>query len=387
MVVFLGLSVGLWKYFNLEKNFSSEFLSPLGKSIGKIVLPSRPEVVGFIPTWMIGKTKTYGDELTQLIFSGIEVNEDGSLVWDVQSRKIYNENYRLLKENIKKTGGKNILSIKLFDDKKMETFLASESARKNLDNEVRLVVEGEGFDGVNIDFEYMSNASRMLDEDFGIWLLQVKNAGWGEVSIDSFANTIIKGDGEKLKQMMEKVDKLIVMAYDFHRPGSDFAGPVAPMKAGVGERSIEEILQKIVEFNLDKKKIIMAYPLYGYEWETNTGEAKSLTRDGGYGRTVFYSEGVGITGVQMDETAQSPWAAWTEKAKKSKLETLKVGKKYKKVTTYYFVDQWHEAYFENEESLRIKIEAAKQAQVGGVGFWALGYEGKSSELIKTLNSK
>ena len=44
----------------------------------------------------------------------------------------------------------------------------------------------------------------------------------------------------------------------------------------------------------------------------------------------------------------------------------------------------HQAYFENEKSLGVKIEAAKQAQLGGVGYWALGYEGKEGNLISNF---
>ena len=95
---------------------------------------------------------------------------------------------------------------------------------------------------------------------------------------------------------------------------------------------------------------------------------------------------IGITGVNWDELAQSPWAAWQEKAQRSRVVTQKVGKKYKKVTQYFTVEQWHQAYFENEKSLGIKMELAKQAQLGGVGFCALGYEGKT-DLIKNLKSK
>jgi spore germination protein YaaH len=48
------------------------------------------------------------------------------------------------------------------------------------------------------------------------------------------------------------------------------------------------------------------------------------------------------------------------------------------------VNEWHSAYFENENSLKIKIDEAKKTKVGGVGYWALGYEGKNSNLMMTL---
>jgi spore germination protein YaaH len=344
-------------------------------------------VMGFLPTWNVGKTQTYGgEEVNQLVFLGVQVSEDGSLIWDVQSKKLNSDDYISQKNNTSKTGGKNILGIKLFDDKGLEALIASDGAKARLYSEVRGVLVAGNFDGVNIDFEFMNNPIRILDDDFLTFLDGAKMAGWKNTSLDVFANTIIKGSKEGLEKLLLRVDEVVVMAYDFHRPGSDFAGAVAPMAAVAGERSIGEITQKIVDNGLDKQKIIMAYPLYGYEWETDTNLMNSATRAAGYGATVFYKDGIGFTGTNWDELAQSPWVAWQEKAQRSRIVTKKVGKYYRKVTEYYTVDQWHQAYFENEKSLGIKIEAAKQAQLGGVGFWALGYEG-STDLIQRITSQ
>ena len=377
----LGVLIGvlIWRKNDMP------LISPLGIWDKSQITKKGIEVIGFLPTWMVGKTKLYGKELTQMVFLGIEVKSDGSLVWDVQSKKINGETYSKLKDSITRHGGKNILGIKLFEDKKIDELIVNPEAKKRLMREVETVVKSGKFDGVNIDFEYMSKATRILDDDFLQFLLELRQADWGEISVDVFANTVIKGNRDGLKKLLERVDKMIVMAYDFHRPGSDFAGPVAPYSAEIGERSIGEILGKIVEFDLDKVKVIMAYPLYGYEWETDDNSLGSATREGGYGRTVFYAEGVGITGIVWDEMAQSPWVAWTEKAQRSRVVRKKVGTKYKNTTQYYTVDQWHQAYFENGLSLGIKVEAAKRNELGGVGFWALGYEGKTDLINKLSN--
>ena len=99
---------------------------------------------------------------------------------------------------------------------------------------------------------------------------------------------------------------------------------------------------------------------------------------------VSFNEVVGITGVNWDELSMTPWVSWTEKVQKSRIQSQKVRKKTVKTTVYYTVDQAHQAYYENERSLQIKIDFAKQSQVGGIGFWALGYEGKESNLIGDL---
>jgi spore germination protein YaaH len=370
----------------LGKGKTIDLLNPLSLVQKGSNVIKKPIVVGFLPTWNVGKTQTYREEISQMVFLGVQVSEDGSLIWDLQSKKLNSDDYINLKNNISGTGGKNILGIKLFDDRGIEALIASDGAKTRLYSEVKDVVTAGNFDGVNVDFEYMSNPIRILDDDFLTFLDGAGMSGWKDISIDVFANTIVKGDKAGLDKLLSKVNLAIVMAYDFHRPGSDFAGAVAPIEAAAGERSISEITQKIVDDGLDKQKIIMAYPLYGYEWETETNLINSATRAAGYGATVFYKDGVGYTGTNWDELAQSPWVAWQEKAQRSRVVTQKVGKKYKKVTQYYTVDQWHEAYFENEQSLGIKMEATKQAQLGGVGFWALGYEG-SGDLIKRITSQ
>jgi len=374
------------------KEKTIDLLNPLSGVKKEAVKEDRPIVVGFLPTWNVGKTQIYGAEIDQMVFLGVEVSGNGGLVWDIQSKKLNSDGYLLLKNNISRTGGKNILGIKLFNDKGIEALIASDEAKTKLYTEVSNLVTAGNFDGVNIDFEYMSNPIRVLDDDFLNLLAGARAAGWKEISLDVFANTIIKGNKEGLEKLLSNIDRAIVMAYDFRRPGSPMAGAVAPMGAEVGERSISEITQKVIDYGLDKKKIIMAYPLYGYEWETDTNLLNSATRAAGYGATVFYRDAASdpLWGISVepkwDELAQSPWVAWQEKAQRSKIVSKKVGKYYRKVTEYYTVDQWHQAYFENEKSLGIKMEATKQAQLGGVGFWALGYEG-NTELIKSLKSK
>jgi spore germination protein YaaH len=380
----IAVVMGMAGWYFAPNQVEKDLLNPLGWQRWVEKNSHKVEVVGFLPTWMIGKTRVYGKEIDQLIFSGIEVTKGGELVWDVQSKKVRGETYKDLKTEIKKQGGKNVVSIKLFEDDDLEAFIGSSEARRELITQVAELVKSEGFDGVNIDFEYMSNAVRILDDDFVGFMKEARNGGWGEVGVDVFANTIIKGNTEKIGNLIQAVDWVVIMAYDFHRPGSDYAGSVAPMEAEVGARSIKEITDKLLAVGSDLKKVVMAYPLYGYEWVTINDDFGSAQVSGGYGRTVFYSEGVGITGTKWDEKGKSPWATWQEPVRKSKKVRVKVGKKWVTKTEYYVVNEWHSAYFENENSLKIKIDEAKKTKVGGVGYWALGYEGKNSNLMMTL---
>jgi len=220
----------------------------------------------------------------------------------------------------------------------------------------------------------------VLEPEFGRLLTEMREANMGELSLDVFANTVIKGEKEKLTALMEKIDYLIVMAYDFHSSGSTYAGAVAPMRSESGERNIMEITERINGYDLDKKKIIMAYPLYGYEWRTETSElgsaVKSYVQMWSYRRTKDAESTKSFGEPKWDEIAGGPWLTYLKEETVTWKEKVKVGKVWKTVTRSKVVEVPRQIYYENEKSLGIKLDLVEQLRLGGVGFWALGYEGQ-----------
>ncbi len=358
------VGLGYWRFGG-----KMDLLSPLVLGDRQNKFERDYKVVGFLPTWMVGKTLQYCNEVDELIFLGVEVDEEGNLVWDVQGKRIKSESYVKQKRRIKECGGKNILGIKQFGDEKLIKLIGSESARANMIKQVKAVVEEEGFDGVNVDFEYQRDPGAVLEAGFVEFLRELKESGVGVISLDVFANTVIKGNTGRLNELMTVVDDLIVMAYDFHRPSSVRAGPVAPIGSSPGERNLVEITQKIVETGLPKEKIVMAYPLYGYEWKTESADFRSKTRKwsvmASYRRVKELKDGQENVIIGYDEVSMTPWL-WYEKE-----------------------GDIHQIYYEDMDSLKVKLDLAKQLQVGGVGFWALGYEGEDKnfwlELFKKSN--
>lgn len=347
----------------------TDLLNPLSNKNTVVSHKRNVKVVGFLPTWNIGKTIKYTDEISHLVFLGIEIDEKGNLIWDTQSKKINNEDYLEQKELIWKNGGKNVLGIKLFKDELIDELMASEESQNNLINQLKILFKEQKFDGINVDFEYMGNPTAILSEEIIGFFNKLKKENLGEISLDVFANTIIKGNQESLTKLLGEMDYLIVMAYDFHRPGVDFVGPVAPIRAPVGGRSILEVVERIGSLALDKNKIVLAYPLYGYEWKTVGNEFGAQAKKGwsalaSYKRMVEFfdgqTQGSALTS-NFDEESMTPWVSFEENG------------------------EIHQIYFENLESLTRKLELVKNNQVGGVGFWALGYEGENKELWQKLD--
>lgn len=338
-----------------------ELVNPLGRKTERNNLKEECRVVGFLPTWMVGKTMDYCDQLTDMVFLGVEVDEEGRLIEDGAWRKLKGEEYGEIKERFGECGGRNILGVKLFDDNKIEVLVNNDEARGNFIRELEELVEEDGFDGVNIDFEYQGDPTAVLGDDFVGFMRELKVADLGELSIDVFANTILRGSASQILVLTETVDYIIVMAYDFHRPGMDFAGPVSPIRSVAGERNVWEVVERVVAIDLPQEKMVIAFPLYGYEWKTEAVDFGAKVKRGwwalaSYKRMKEFSGGE----VQWDEKSMTPWLVYEEKG-----ETKQI-------------------YYENLESLRRKFLLVKSSQWGGIGFWALGYEGDYGEVWTEL---
>ncbi|MDD4135968.1 MAG: glycosyl hydrolase family 18 protein [Candidatus Shapirobacteria bacterium] len=359
--VFLGLGlflVILAGYFYWNGNI--DILNPLSDQRALIKKEKKIKVMGFLPTWMIGKTVEYTNEINYLIFLGVEVDEKGNLIWDDQSKKINSETYLKQKNLIWENGGKNILGIKLFTDEKIDSLMVSTEAKSNLISQLKALRQTEKFDGINVDFEYQGNPTAVLSEEMVGFLVKLKENDLGEISLDVFVNTINKGSVEQVGVLVNSVDNLIIMAYDFHRPGVDYVGAVAPIESKPGDRNIMEVVQKILSSNINKEKIVIAYPLYGYEWKTYTKDFEGQVIRGWYQMASWNRVNELIKKKQLtinwDELSMTPWLVFEEE------------------------DEIHQIYFENERSLKVKLDLVNQNQFGGVGFWALGYEGEDKSI-------
>jgi len=109
---------------------------------------------------------------------------------------------------------------------------------------------------------------------------------------------------------------------------------------------------------------VMAYPLYGYEWKTYDKGFEAQIKRGWYQMASWNRTKELIKEKQLtsnwDELSMTPWLEFEEDG------------------------EIHQIYFENEKSLKIKLDLVKQNQFGGVGFWALGYEGEDNNVWKLV---
>ena len=151
------------------------------------------------------------------------------------------------------------------------TVLSNTAARQNLENQLVTYALKAGLDGINVDFESLS-------EDVGIHFLQFLR----ELSIQCHENNLVLSVDNPVPEDFTShydraeqgkvVDYVIIMGYDEHYVGSD-AGSVASLPWV--EQGVKDTLAEV-----PAKRTILAIPFYTRLWKTTDGGALTYEGDG-----------------------------------------------------------------------------------------------------------
>lgn len=354
-------------------------------------------VYGFAPYWNLTKTVVQ-PEITHLAYFSLPITADGELDGitneeasdadaDISSRRWRSEQLDAVVNDLRPNQAFTI-TLTQFDKTGIETFLSSPSAQTRFQAALQSFLSDttRPVSGINVDIEYPGEATPELRQDYVEFLQRVRQIADTfsqakkkpklDLSISVYANAANRQLLWDLPALTPYVDHVVVMAYDFHRSSSPIAGPVAPM-FGAKQNWDNDVVLHLKEFLqiMPAEKVLLGVPFYGYEWETTTGEARSLVFPG-TGATASYSrvqkllqstdsaevaDGPIIQG--WDDDALSPYVIFTKD------------------------NRQHVIYYEDARSLSYKLDLINELRLGGVAIWALGYEDGSRELWDEIKLK
>lgn len=233
----------------------------------------------------------------------------------------------------------------------MET-LSRTSSRQNLVNNLIQAALAAGLDGINIDFEYLS-------EDVGIHFLQFLR----EMSVECHKNNLVLSVDNPVPEDFTShydraeqgrvVDYVIIMGYDEHYVGSETAGSVASLPWV--EKGIQDTLEEV-----PPQRVINAVPFYTRLWKVAAG--------------TLSSEAIGMDTAQnaiAENQAETYWDKTT-------------GQNY---GSYEKDGASYEIWLEDGESLAAKVQLVKKYDLAGVAAWKLGFENSSIWQVISDNLK
>ncbi|NMC36292.1 hypothetical protein GYA49_04580 [Candidatus Beckwithbacteria bacterium] len=348
----------------VDKNPKSIILSPLQKQ-------NKQHIIGFLPYWFIGKTdKDYSQYLTNITYFGLTVEGDGKIQKYTNPGEA-EPGWQALNSG-KFTPSKNLQNSLLIFSGDPDTIneLVSEPASHaaTLVSQINPIMEQYGFTDLNLDIENVLYASESARLHFTAFIKEVKSRINTTLTIDASPTDLIKSRLINLEAVEPYVDYIVLMTYDYHYPGSQVSGAVAPV-GGVGidsEFDVETGIQKALEV-LPKNKIILGIPLYGYEWETLTDYPRSATLPG---------SGITASNKRVEEFLAS-CASCSAQIEANSQESYLI---------YYDQEYktYHQIFYPDAQAVQEKIDLVKKYKLGGMAFWALGYEGQTIlEPVKT----
>ena len=230
------------------------------------------------------------------------------------------------------------------------TVLSNTAARQNLENQLVTYALKAGLDGINVDFESLS-------EDVGIHFLQFLR----ELSIQCHENNLVLSVDNPVPEDFTShydraeqgkvVDYVIIMGYDEHYVGSD-AGSVASLPWV--EQGVKDTLAEV-----PAKRTILAIPFYTRLWKTTDGGA--LT-----------SEAIGMDQAQQaisDNGAETYWDKTTSQ----------------NYGTYEGDGATSQIWREDSKSIAEKVKLIPKYKLAGVAEWKLGFENSGIWSVITEN--
>ena len=216
--------------------------------------------------------------------------------------------------------------------------LSNTAARQNIISQLIQAATSVGMDGINVDFESLS-------EDVGIHFLEFLR----ELSIECHKNNLVLSVDNTVPEDFTShydraeqgrvVDYVIIMGYDEHYVGSE-AGSVASLPWV--EQGIQDTLAEV-----PAERVINAVPFYTRLWRTTGGNVTS--------------EAIGMDQAQQVISENNVETYW------DKTTSQNYGK-------YDIDNSTYQIWIEDSQSIAEKVKLVSKYNLAGVSAWKLGFE-------------
>lgn len=231
-----------------------------------------------------------------------------------------------------------------FDSLILGRALYNVQKREELISEILENLKAKKMYGVDFDFEYIAPQEKDIYIDLIRRAARRLNAEGYLVSVALAAKTSadqagLLYEGHDYAAVGQSANLVLLMTYEWGYAGSEPMA-VAPIP------QIRQVLDYGVT-EIPPEKILMGIPNYGYDWILPHIPGVSRARSIGNEEAVWLAEHYGAE-IQYDETAQSPY--------------------------FFFWDnqgRQHEVWFENERSIRAKLQLIDDYGLAGVSYWNL----------------
>lgn len=220
--------------------------------------------------------------------------------------------------------------------------LYNEAARGALEDAVLTQMIARGYNGVDLDFEYVGAENAAAYASFAGQLRARLNALGSELLVALAPKTSadqpgVLYEGHDYAALAQNADAVLLMTYEW---GYTYGPPMAVAPLGSVRRVVEYALRE-----MPADKIFLGFPNYAYDWTLPFHAGESRARLIGNEQAVALAVQVGAE-IEFDQTSATPYFHYTA-------DDGKV----------------HEVWFEDARSSLAKLRLLDEYGLRGVGYW------------------
>lgn len=294
----------------------------------------------FISAWVLEQTLPYLSELSVFSYG---FTMEGELI-----PPTYGDDTWMIQEALR-FGTQPILTLTPFgpdgnfNNQLIHSVVNNEVYRDSLIQNLLVVMGEKGYQGIDIDFEYILAEDRDAFSAF-VWQVAetMRNAGYHtSVALAPKTSSDQAGllyEGKDYRALGEAADHVLLMTYEW---GYTYGPPMAVAPIDQVHRVVEYALTQI-----PGEKVDLGIPNYGYDWPLpyERGVTKAATINNIQAVRIAVEHGAEIL---FDPVAQSPYFNYIENGTA------------------------HEVWFEDVRSLQAKFDLIKAYDLRGCGYWQI----------------
>ncbi|EGT59065.1 hypothetical protein CAEBREN_31234 [Caenorhabditis brenneri] len=320
--------------------------------------------------------------LTHVIFASMIISEDGYLLFKSGHEE---RRFLKLKRNIESGNDKVKLMVSI-EEEGVEFSFSKVSAdarkRQTFFNSISDQLANLQLDGVDLNWRFpyredLENQVKLIKElREHLDRLSEKNGRQNRYIISIVAPALGQTSnnqiGENLENLLEFVDFVNVMSFDYSIFYRNHTGPTAPLFSFEGFPSVNTTLSYYSRSQESSKKLNLGVAFHGTYWN-NVNEPVKRENWRSLGTPKGYVERgqVAYRNIEKEEWTKST-GSWDEESK-----------------TPYILDQENKRFlsFENKRSLKKKMNFARKKNLGAVSIWSLEMDDSEDTLLRAVTTE
>lgn len=258
------------------------------------------------------------------------------------------------------------VTVTLLDTKIFRTVFRNEAAMRLLHEDIVQLAQMDASAGIQLDVEIYDDIDDAVWERYQQWVRTLRDA-LSQLQPARQLSVFFPVGGKRLlysAETLAALDRVVVQGYDAHWPDGATAGPVAPLD-GPYAMTWKNGVKLLDRLGVSREKALFSFPLYGYEWRVASARSSSKSLE----------KGVSTSFAPMEGSARQTFPTSVQERVANAGSIMDPGSG----SAHYRIrdaasGHWMEGWFEDWWSLQIKADFLQRERIGGIAFFALGYD-------------